>query len=587
MTQDLCHDLEEYLKKNKIKEALELFEGTGDEAIINWSWLLIKIASSYIDDENERKYKERFDCCKMILNAVAEKCDPSDTLYRFLEEMETDVKVCTILDIIGKNVLKVKDKMKYSCISVIRSCIEDLARIHKETQEAATMTKRVLKVYKVIIPFLELMIQEVALKNANLDNYIELRDHLLSILICLLGEPLCYLQDHIPGSKSDLSLPETIVMLMDHITGDLLQFLNTVKIRNRRKQLKRETANESIAEETYNIKTILFLSDENVSDLAYANLYFYILTKSHLWEKAPQVYRWKYIFERCIYLIIKLLQEKEIVTVEKGLDLIDHLLNRLTKQCLTSELLQLNIYSELFDALVQVMIYCDSNKERKKALALFQRYFEMFDMQARYFIVRRLYQTSEHSGLISLTTSMLKDSIIECLQATPPAPYFLGNNLEILLQLSCKLSHGATTDLVEISDEVISSLNLLRFLLLRDKHNQTGIWDVINKLASDYLKPLRGAIDLCKAHWKVKIKDLEEQKRLIGTNHLGLEKYDAEIALIVGGEKLPPLPVSEKILFCHKAVNGLDVMESILIRVNECISENSFAKNNNNAVTSK
>nr|XP_033340743.1 glomulin [Megalopta genalis] len=587
MTHDFYQDLKDYLKRNEIKEALDLFKGISDEDIVDYSWSLILVTSSYITNKNERKYRERFDCCKMILNTVAEKCDLSDTLPRFLEEMETDIKFCTIIEVIGKNILKVKDKMNRWCINVIRCYIEDLAKIQKETQEVTTVTNRVLKVYNAIILFLELMVQKAALKNANSENYVELRDLLLSLLICLMGEPLCYLQDHVSESRLDQPLPEAIIMLMDPITGDLLQFLNIVSIRSKRRKSKKKAMNENIDEENYNIKRILFESDENTSDLAYANFYFYILTKSHLWEKAPKIYNWQYIFETCTYLTIKLLQEKEIVTVKKGLDLMDHLLNRLPKQCLISEMLELNIYSELFDTLVQVMIYCDSNKERKKALALFQKYVEMFDMQARYLVIRRLYHTSEHSGLISLTTSMLKDSIIECLETTPPIPYFLGNNLETLLKLACKLSHGSATDLVEISDEIISSLNLLRFLLLRDKYNQTGIWNVINTLTSDFLRPLRDAIDLCRAHWKVKIKDLEQQKKIIGANDMGLEKYDAEIALIVGGEKLPPLPVSEKILFCHKAVNGLDVMESILIRVNECICETSFTKTNNYAVTSK
>ncbi|XP_076286018.1 ubiquinone biosynthesis protein COQ9, mitochondrial isoform X1 [Lasioglossum baleicum] len=576
-------NLKDYLKENKAKEALDLFKNTSDDIIRDSSWPTIHTVSSYITDENAEHNREMFDCCKMILYDIAERFDPSDTLHSFLEEMEDDIRFCTILEIISKNVLKVKDKLKIWCINTIKSYIEELSAVWEETEQVTTATNRILKVHNSMILFLEIIVQEAALQNAKSESYAELRDQLLSALICLMGEPLCYLPDHILESRSEQPLPEKIVILMNHITGDLLQFLNIMSIRSKKHCPKKKTMDE----ESYNIKKILFESDENVSDLAYANLYFYILTKPHLWEKVPQIYNWQYIFEACIYLIIKLLQEKEKVTVEKGLNLMDHLLNRLTKHCLISELLELNIYSNLFDAIVNVMIYYDSDKERRKALELFQKYVEMFDVQARYHVVLRLYQTSEHSGLLSLTSSILKDSIIECLQTTPPIPYFLGDNLKTLLKLICKLSHGSGTDLVEISDEIISSLNLLRFLVIRDRHNQTGIWNVIDDLRNDFLKPLREAINLCKAHWKVKIKDLEEQKKIIGTSDMGFEKSDAEIALIVGGEKLPPLPLSEKILFCHKAVNGLDVMESILIRVNECISETSFTKTNDNAVTSK
>lgn len=272
----------------------------------------------------------------------------------------------------------------------------------------------------------------------------------------------------------------------------------------------------------------------------------------------------------------------------KGLNFLDHLLMRLTRRSLTLQLLELNIFFELFNVLVNVMIYSNSNKERKKALNLFQNYIEMFDIQARYSIILYLYQTNEHSGLLSLTTGIFKTSIIECLQAKPPMPYFLGSNLGTLIKLACKLHHGSASDLVELCDEIITSLNLLRFLFIRDKQNQTGIWNLVNKLHNEYLLPLREGIDLSRAHWKVKIKDLEEQKKMHKiTENIELEKSYAEITLTVGGEKLPAMPVPEKITFCYQALNGLDVMESILIRVNECIANNPFKQNINKIVSSE
>nr|XP_031827878.1 glomulin-like [Nomia melanderi] len=581
-SQSFIDELTDNLKKNKFEEALELFKDDSNNSIIDRdSWVIIQTVSSFITNENAEHNKELIDCCTLILTAIAEKCSLKQIIFEFLEEMEDDLRFCIVLKVIGKNLLKINDNIKPIkwCLYTIRSYVEDLSR-QKETQKDTT--NRILKIYNEIISFLELMVEKAALKNVNSEKHAVLRDHLLSLLIFLMGEPLCYLPDYTSGSQLNDRLPEKIIILMTHITGDLLWFLSIISRRSRENDLKKK----KVDEESSNIKVALFESREYVPDLAYANLYFHVLTELHLWKKVPQIYNWEYIFQTCIYLIIKLLQETEIVAIKKGLNLTDHLLNKLTERSLTLDVLELNVYSKLFDALVKIMIYCDNDKERRKALEVFRKYIEIFDIEARYHVVLRLYQTSEHSGLLSLTTSIFKDSIIECLHTSPPTPYFLGDNFKILLKLACKLSHGSATDLVEISDEIITSLNLLRFLFLRDRYNQTGIWDLLDELKSDFLEPLREGIDLCRAHWKVRIKDLEEQKKTVKSD-IGLEKSDAEVTLIVGGKKLPALPIPEKISFCHKAVNGLDVMESILIRINECIAEIAFTKNNDNTVMLK
>lgn len=574
----------EYVKANKLKEALDLFEGSSYDSTTELSWDIVHTTSSYLTEQNATCNRELVECCTTILNAIAEKCNPSEMVLAFLEQVEDaadDVRFCIILNAVGKSLSRMPDKTKAIewCIGTIRSYVESLPVPERGSKENAAIVNRIQNVYTTVISFLEPLVNEAELENADTKHSVILRDYLLSGLIFLLGRPLSHLQERETEVCLNEPLPEKIIMLMNRIIGDLLWFLHIANTRSKKNYSKKVKDEESC-----NLKVTLFELNENVPDLAYANLYFYVVTKLHLWEKVPQVYDFPYIFQACIYLIIKLLQQQENVLIAKGLNLMDHLLKRITKRSLTSELLELNIYTELLDVLVKVMLYCDRDEERKKALNAFQEYIEMFNMQARYFIVLRLYQTSDHSGLLSLITGIFKASIIECLRATPSAPYFLGNNLESLLKLACKLPHGSASDLVELSDEIISSLNLLRFLFLRDTQNETGIWNLADKLESDYLNPLREGINLCKAHWKVKIKDLENQQKTQRTSdNAEIEKADAEITLIVGGERLPAMSVPKKISICHQAVNGLDVMESILIRVNECIANNPFKQRNDNA----
>ncbi|XP_011496164.1 PREDICTED: uncharacterized protein LOC105360863 [Ceratosolen solmsi marchali] len=46
-----------------------------------------------------------------------------------------------------------------------------------------------------------------------------------------------------------------------------------------------------------------------------------------------------------------------------------------------------------------------------------------------------------------------------------------GKNLQLIISNICILKHGANTDLLEISDQIIVILNFILFLIIRDKKN--------------------------------------------------------------------------------------------------------------------
>jgi len=102
----------------------------------------------------------------------------------------------------------------------------------------------------------------------------------------------------------------------------------------------------------------------------------------------------------------------------------------------------------------------------------------------------------------------------------------------------CVLPQGVTSDLCAHSSRIISSLNLIRFLLLRDGSvNKTGIVELFPRLESSLLHPLRKALDLSKAHYDLKLKELcdpytrkerlKEEKRLF-------EALEADISIAAG-----------------------------------------------------
>lgn len=568
------------LEKSLCDEALTMFEQEvigGTAVIQSVSNEIISIVAGYFTEFNVQYDLKRFECCKAILKAIAEKCNPRETVLEFLEQIEcldNDIKFCAILNPLSICMTKLEDKgiaIEW-CISTIKSYIENLPLSNDDADQEDVINDRIITVYMEIVSFLEPLVQEAVKINSKSEERSVLADYLLSLLISLCGKPFCYLSKSTLEKASYKAAIEKIMTLAFCLTEDILCFLDIVSKRYRNTVCK-VVCDKDIHTKNYECIR-LFESSNNISNLAYANFYFHIITEENRWKNVPQVYNFCYILEMCAYFFKTLLCDEKEMSVFIALTFMEHVIRQTPRCSVDSDMLGLEIYLDLFRRLIKVMIYCNRDKERKKAVKIFQEYVEIFDMKARYSIISYLYETSEHSGLLGLIINILKSSIITCLNSTPRNFYFLGKNTESMLKKICNLPHGSSSDLIEISDEIITTLNLLRYLFIRDRDNETGIWNIANMLQSLYLKQLREGIDLCKAHWKVKLKDLWQQKahdRCTEIQDYEMKKNYAEVTLTIAGEQLPFMPISQKIDVCHQAINSLDVMESILIRVNECI----------------
>lgn len=563
MPASLSQQIELLLQENDPIKAVDIINDEKNlDALKESSWNIVKIVTPHLKIENAKENPPLFKVCETILNIVAEKCKPSETVLEILEEIENeenDVKFCALLKPLKRALQRLDDKSKSFdwCTNTIKYYIDGLPAYENKSvfEEIDEEGCRIIDLYKEILFFLKPFIEESSIQNGNVS---QIRNHLLSLLLSLLGKPLCQLPESLRSVK-DIS--EMIVISICKLTGDCFRFLSIVVERDKR-------SNESD----------LFESTWQVSNLSYANFYYLLITKEALGENIPQVYDLEYILHNCFYLAYVFLEKTDPIFVSKGLSLIESLIDRPEKYSLSQQTLELSVHSKLFACLTQVMIYCESDKERKRALKIFKTYIDLFTIQARYQVLLQLYKVTKHSGLLSLISVIVKDSVIMCLEKNPPLNYFLGSNLHSLLAVVCNLQHGSATDLIEIAEEVIAALNLIRFLAIRDSENVTGFWNYVENLEKHYLRDLRTGIDLSRAHWKLKLNDLNEEKNLSKSKK---GDVDNNVTVTVGGENLSMLPIGEKIKFSHQALNALDMIEIVLIRVNECLENRlKFASKN-------
>nr|XP_020748585.1 glomulin isoform X2 [Odocoileus virginianus texanus] len=140
--------------------------------------------------------------------------------------------------------------------------------------------------------------------------------------------------------------------------------------------------------------------------------------------------------------------------------------------------------------------------------------------------------------------------------------WFTGPQLISLLDLVLFLPEGAETDLLQNSDRIMASLNLLRYLIIKDneKDNQTGLWTELEKIENNFLKPLHTGLNMSKAHYEAEIKNSQE-----------VQKSKDHCSLNVGREEIPNMPPEMQLKVLHSALFTFDLIESVLARVEELI----------------
>uniref|UniRef100_A0A674IWX9 Glomulin, FKBP associated protein n=1 Tax=Terrapene triunguis TaxID=2587831 RepID=A0A674IWX9_9SAUR len=241
------------------------------------------------------------------------------------------------------------------------------------------------------------------------------------------------------------------------------------------------------------------------------------------------------------------------------MDLLGNCLLRMSDDSLHHQYLEFKGFITAPQGLVKVMTLCPIEHLRKKSLKILQLYIDKFDAEGKYTLFRCLLKTSNHAGVEGYVIQNIKNQIDLSLKKANDSKWFTGPQLVSLLDLVLLLPEGAETDLLQNSDRIMASLNLLRYLVIKDNEydNQTGIWTELNKIEQNFLKPLHTGLNMSKAHYEAEIKKSHNSK--------------AVCSVTVGGEKMPNMTTEMQLQVLHSALFTFDLIESVLARVEELI----------------
>lgn len=290
-------------------------------------------------------------------------------------------------------------------------------------------------------------------------------------------------------------------------------------------------------------------------------------------EVFPAVFSPVFVLQCNMEYINILLSRKDESWILKGLDLYVKSLERVLDSSLPVQLLELRVFHSVSQVLLKIMIECPIQHLRVKALVVFQLFIEKLNGEAKHKFFRCIMKTSQHAGVHSVILKNIKNQVEHSCQSEHSDGWFEGTLLISLLKDTVSLPQGQETDLLHGMDRIMESLNLLRYLLIKERKESAAMWTDLCKIAESYIKTLRVCLSMSKSYYGTELKRLHEEKRIQAREFKEASGERSVRPMMVKNEKLGGMPpqAQDKVLQC--AIVTYDLMESLVVRIEEIIEE--------------
>lgn len=585
---ELVRIFQEHLEKNELLSATEIIKNQTSETLHLVCSEVINVVSSYLTEQNYASNTNKYLACETILKLIAEKATKEDVLFELLEVLEGvehDEKFTTVLKALQVVLLRMDHNKTQAIAWVldgIGSYIENKISLPNVLQgqvspemekliENDPIVQRLLSLYITIFLFLE-PIQSCLLEQTRDDTKIffsqdfNSRNVMTTFLLKLMEGTFAHLNfSHDPkGPKTyGRQCAENLLRLFSKSFPDMFKLLQVMEERDSHQNSPQKSGNKG------EVKNIFYCEDR-FTTLSVA-IVFYLRFVEKIYSVSspplPQVYKHEYIIEKALILVNFLLNKTQTQLQQKGVDLGLALLSLVPDGTLSENDVDLDERNTFYESLNKVIIYSPAEKNRKKGLKLFDMFLTKHLLSAKYKIIDHLFNTVSHSGLLSHAIMSYKTVIVRLLSS--------GNLNEkhfstikfnkVMKEHVCHLKQGEQTDLMENHEVIMTALNFLIFLMMRDKDNCTGIFNVIDDVQKIFLDPLDRALQLSRAHYVNETRRIES-----GEDRKMEQKMDIDIQNDFGGAGLD-LTKEKKLEILTYSTNMFDIMTRLLARVNECV----------------
>ncbi|KAM7099429.1 glomulin isoform 3-T3 [Molossus nigricans] len=529
------------IDEGHIDQLLEVIQNEKNKVIIkNMGWNLVGPVVRCLLWNNKEDDKRKY---FLMLDLLIKLCNPKELLLGLLELIEEPSGkqisqiILLLLQPLQTVIQKLHSNKAYSvglALSTIWSQLS-LLPVPYSKEQIQTDDYGLCQCCKALIEFMKPFLEEVTDERENSLENEKLKDELLKFCFKSLKCPLLTAQ-FLEQSEETENDP------LRCFASEIIGFLSAIGY-----PFSKMIFNHGRKKRIWNYLEFEEEEDKQLAD-SLASLAYLVFVQGISIDQLPMVLR------------------TEESVFSKGLDLLENSLLRIEDNGLLHQYLEIKSFLTVPQGLVKVMTLCPDETLRKKGLAMLQLYINKLDSQGKYTLFRCLLNTSNHSGVEAFIIQNIKNQIDLSLKRTHNNKWFTGPQLISLLDLVLSLPEGAETDLLQNSDRIMASLNLLRYLVIKDNEhdNQTGLWTELGKIENNFLKPLHTGLNMSKAHYEAEIKNSQE-------NSQEVQKSKEFCSVTVGGEEIPNMPPEMQLKVLHSALFTFDLIESVLARVEELI----------------
>ncbi|XP_076582818.1 glomulin-like isoform X2 [Chaetodon auriga] len=396
------------------------------------------------------------DHCQAAITHLTQTCRPNEVLHSLLELIE-DIEpgaisetILALLPHLQTVLLRLEDR-KAACMGLALSRLQkQVSRLPVPyTQQQEEVDEHGLcRCCNALAAFTKPFIEEVTRKNGSdvsTSEDEELRTELLKFCMRSLRDPLLEAELN-RNRKSSLWLFATEIMVtlpaIQESLSELLFFSS----------LKKSTQTDNSH------------SKESRACLAYL-LFVQLITM----DSFPAVFSPVFVLQCNMVHINQLLSSKKEAHLLKGLALYAKSLECVQDNSLPVSLLELKSFYSVPQNLRKVLTDCPMKHLRESGLQVFQIFINKLDTEAKHKFFRCMLKTSNHAGVESYIVKNIRSQVEFSMEPGNANKWFLGEEFISLLGLVLRLPEGADTDLLTSMDAIMESLNLLRYLLIRDE----------------------------------------------------------------------------------------------------------------------
>ncbi|XP_048587092.1 glomulin isoform X2 [Nematostella vectensis] len=510
-----------------------------------------------------------------LLQEIAERCNPKEVCLGVVERMDSTHSseiFISLLPILQKALTRLKSgRSKF-----IKMSLPQISS-HLGTEKGRSLNHHVIEAS---VSFLDHLVQDVSpLSPVSPDQSTaettgeneQAKEALTKCLVRILGHPLAsthlstHTSDEMFGKTTDDENHRCHAQAVLGMLGRLqCQPMNLIE------HASRHPSSYVTHEKLKDGETCIY---EGELSLVGLSCYSYLVFVEEMpCGHIPKVYSNKYLLRINIPHIRCLLARTDSHLVFKGLALLSLLMDRLGPSSLHHRYLDICMVQKMAKELMNVMTLCKAKLLRQRAVKFLPTFLSKLDTRGRYMLLRCLLSDCAHAGVASLLIHTIKEEINQSLQTREGDKWFMGSQLISLMQTVYKLPPGAgrEADLVPETERVMSALNCLRFILLRDKDDRTSVWANLKMIQKEFLEPLGEAVDHTRMNYRKELHDKEHNK---GSTERTRE--DSEINFSVNtpdGESISMMPREQQCEALKSGLHALDMMECILSHIRDITS---------------